>query len=306
MGKMEEIKLTVDSASAGLRIDKYLVNALEKRFSRTFIKKLIDSGNVRIGDESTSANRGVLPGETIKIRVPEPKALTLKPENNPLDILYEDKDLVVINKHAGISVHPAGANLSGTLVNALLYHCKDLSGIGGAIRPGIVHRLDKETSGVLVVAKRDLVHINLSGQFKNRTTKRKYIALVRGIVQLDNGRIELPIARRKKDITKMGISFTDLKKKNAITNYKVEKRFKDFTMLELSLETGRTHQIRVHLSHIGHPVLGDKLYGEKRGLKRHALHAKSLGFYHPTTKKFMEFTTELPQDMKELIDRGRL
>ncbi|MDP8298880.1 MAG: RluA family pseudouridine synthase, partial [Candidatus Tantalella remota] len=212
----------------------------------------------------------------------------------------------VINKRPGISAHPSGKDLTGTLVNALLYHCKDLSGIGGVYRPGIVHGLDKDTSGLLVVAKNDTAHKNLSGQFKNRTVKRKYIALVRGSVQLDNGRIDLPIARRKKDITKMGISFVDEKKKNAVTNYKVLRRFKDFTMLELSLETGRTHQIRVHLSHIGYPVLGDKMYGASRGLERHALHAKTLGFFHPSTMKLMEFDSEIPEDIERLINKGKL
>ena len=253
-----------------------------------------------------SANHRVSVKEVVDVTIPEPKALELKPENIPLEIAFEDTDLLVVNKSAGIAVHPAGMNFTGTLVNALLYHCKDLSGIGGVARPGIVHRLDKETTGLLVVAKNDATHINLSGQFKNRTVKRKYIALARGVVQLDNGRVELPIARRKKDITKMGVSFVDEKKKNAITNYKVIKRFRDFTMLELSLETGRTHQIRVHLAHIGHPVLGDKMYGSRSGLVRHALHAKTLGFFHPITKKFMEFDSALPTDMQELIDKGKV
>lgn len=303
---MEQIKIIVNEKHSGKRLDKFLADELCKKFSRSFIKKLIDEKNVFVNKKHLNPSHKVAEGESIEITVPDPKPLELKPEKIPLEIVYEDKDLLVINKAPGISVHPSGPNLTGTLVNALLFHCKDLSDIGGVMRPGIVHRLDKDTSGVLVVAKNDKTHTNLSGQFRNRTTRRKYIALVRGVVQLDNGRIELPIARRKKDITKMGVSFVDEKKKNAITNYKVLKRFKDFTMLELSLETGRTHQIRVHLSHIGYPVLGDRVYGSSRGMARQALHAKTLGFFHPGTKKFIEFTSELPKDMQGLINQGRL
>ena len=303
---MEEIKIRVEADRAGERLDKFVVGALAKKFSRTFIKKLIDGAHVAVNQSRTNAHHRVSEGELIVITVPEPKSMELLPENIPLEVVYEDKDLLVVNKPAGMSTHPAGPHLTGTLVNALLSHCKDLSGIGGVLRPGIVHRLDKETSGLLVVAKNDDTHINLSNQFRNRTIKKTYIALVRGIVQLDNGRIELPIARRKKDVTKMGVSFVGEKKKNAITDYKVFKRLKGFTVLELSLETGRTHQIRVHMAHLGHPVIGDKLYGSARGLSRQALHAKTLGFFHPATKKFMEFESELPKDMADLIAKGKL
>lgn len=303
---MEELGFTVDEKLAGKRLDIFLVDALGKRFSRSFIKKLIDGKNISVNGKYQNAHHKVSQGESIQVIIPEPKSLELEAQDIALDIAYEDEDLAVINKFAGISMHPSGANQRGTLVNALLYYCKNLSGIGGVLRPGIVHRLDKDTSGLLVVAKNDRAHINLSNQFKKRTTKRKYIALVRGIVQLDNGRIELPIARRKKDIQKMGISFTDEKKKTAITNYNVLKRFKDFTMLSVTLETGRTHQIRVHLSDMGHPVVGDKLYGSSKGMNRQALHAKTLGFYHPTKKKFMEFDSQIPKDMEELIKRGSL
>jgi len=303
---MEELDLKVDESRAGKRLDVFLVDALQKRLSRSFIKKLIDSKNVSVGGKHRNAHHKVSIGDEIHLTIPEPKSMELAAQDIALDIVYEDEDVVVINKTAGITVHPSGANQTGTLVNALLFHCKNLSGIGGVLRPGIVHRLDKETSGLLVVAKNDQAHVNLSNQFKKRKTKRKYIALVRGIVQLDNGRIELPIARRKKDITKMGISFTDEKKKTAITNYNVLKRFKDFTMLSVTLETGRTHQIRVHLSDMGHPVVGDKLYGSAKGMNRHALHAKTLGFSHPKKKKFMEFDSQIPKDMEELIKRGSL
>jgi len=303
---MKEVSFTATPEHTGSRLDRYLVGRFENKYSRTFIKKLIDDDHVRVNGVIVNAHYKVTQGEVTKVTIPDPKPIKLEPEEILLQIVYEDNDLIVINKPSGISVHPAGPHLTGTLVNALLHHCKDLSGIGGKIRPGIVHRLDKDTSGLLVVAKNDKTHLNLSGQFKNRTIKKKYIALVKGIVQLDNGRIELPIARRKKDITKMGISFVDEKKKKAITNYKVLKRFKDFTLLELLLETGRTHQIRVHLSHIGHAVIGDKLYGSQKGMRRQALHAKSLGFYHPATKKFMEFDSDIPSDIKELIERGHI
>ena len=303
---MKTIKIKVNKASSGIRLDKFLADNLPEKLSRTFIKKLIDSKNVLVGGEDRNAHYKVSNGEAIKLIVPDPTPLELKAEDIPLDVLYEDADLIVINKTPGISMHPSGKDLTGTIVNALLYHCKDLSGIGGVYRPGIVHRLDKDTSGIFVAAKNDKTHKNLSGQFKNRTVKRKYIAIVRGVVQLDNGVIDLPIARKKKDITMMGISFVDEKKKKAITNYKVIKRFKDFTMLELSLGTGRTHQIRVHLSYIGHPVIGDKMYGSKFGMLRHALHAKTLGFFHPTTKQLMEFDSNIPSDIEELIKRGKL
>jgi len=300
---MKEITLEVDISHNGERLDKYLVNVLKSEFSRTFIKKMIDSDHISVNEKGTNAHHKVAAGETIRIIVPDPKPVEVKPEKIPLEIVYEDKDLLVVNKPVGIAVHPAGGSMSKTLVNALLYHCNDLSGIGGVLRPGIVHRLDKDTSGLLVIAKNDVAHINLSGQFRNRTIKRKYIAIVKGIVQLDHGRIELPIARKKKDITKMGVSFTDEKKKEAITNYAVLKRFKNNTMLEVFLETGRTHQIRVHLSHMGHPIIGDGMYGSSKLMSRPALHAKTLGFFHPGTKKFMEFKSEIPDDMKGLLDR---
>ncbi|MFH1380819.1 MAG: RluA family pseudouridine synthase [Candidatus Omnitrophota bacterium] len=302
----ETLKFIVEESHNGKRLDKFLTDVSAGRFSRSFIKKLIDNKNVTISGECENAHFKVSTGEEITAIIPEPKKTTILPEDIKIDVLYEDKDLLVVNKASGISVHPSGLNLTGTLVNALLYHCKDLSGIGGVLRPGIVHRLDKDTTGVLVVAKNDVTHVNLAGQFKNRTTKRKYIALAKGIVQLDNGRIDLPIARRKKDITKMGISYADEKRKNAITNYKVLKRFKDFTMLEVTLETGRTHQIRVHLADLGYPIVGDKMYGSGKGMDRQALHAMSLGFFHPATKKFMEFTSALPRDMQDLIERGEL
>jgi 23S rRNA pseudouridine1911/1915/1917 synthase len=303
---MEEIALCVDSRHAGKRLDRFLVDVLEHRFSRSFLKKLIDGETVFVNEKNTSAHHKVSASDTVRIIIPDPKTLELEPEERDLEIAYEDSELIVVNKPAGMLTHPAPAQTSGTLVNALLFHCTDLSHIGGVLRPGIVHRLDRDTSGLLVVAKSDAAHSNLSNQFKKRRTKRIYIAIVRGIVQLDNGKIELPLARRRPDFTKMGVSFVDTAKKHAITTYRVLKRCVDFTVLELSLGTGRTHQIRVHLSYIGYPIVGDSLYGSAKGLDRHALHAKTLGFFHPATKQFMEFTSDLPGDMQGLIQRGRL
>ena len=303
---MEELKLTVGSENSGERLDKFLVEALGQKFSRSFIKKLIDEKHALVDGKHVNAHHKVCGGEAINITIPPPKETKLKAENIPLEIVYEDSDVIVINKTPGISVHPARGEPRGTLVNALLFHCRNLSGIGGVLRPGIVHRLDKDTSGLLVAAKNDASHRNLAGQFKNRRVKKKYIALVKGTVQFDNGRVELPIARRKTDVTKMSVSFTSETKKIAITHYRVLKRFKDFTMLELSIETGRTHQIRVHMSHIGYPIIGDRVYGSPKGMARQALHAKTLGFFHPGTRKFVEFDSEIPGDMKALIDKGEL
>ena len=304
---MRKLKFTVEDKSARMRLDRFLVRALGKEFSRTFIKKLINGGFVLVNGKNANAHRRVSAGDSTEVSIPPPEPAELIPEKIPFDIVYEDKDIMVIDKPAGLAVHPAGNSRGGTLVNALLYRSKDLSGIGGVLRPGIVHRLDRETSGLMVVAKTDAAHRNLSGQFKNRKVKKTYIALVMGCVQLDNGRIDLPLARKKTDVTRMGVSFTDEKKKRAVTGYKVLKRMKGFTVLEISLETGRTHQIRVHLTHEGYPLLGDRLYGSARkAMARQALHASKLGFYHPGTKKFMEFESRLPHDMQSLIDRGEL
>ncbi len=301
---MQKYSFPVDRKNAGKRLDIFLVDSFKKKHSRSFVKKLIDKGLVVVNGNKAKAHHLVNFREEVTIEIPHPEPLCLKPEKMELDILYEDSDLIVLHKPPGLVVHPAPGNYSGTLVSGLLYHCEDLSGIGGSLRPGIVHRLDKDTSGVIVVAKSDAAHKSLSEQFKKRTIKRIYIALVKGVVQLDNGIIELPIGRHPLDRKKMGIKF--VKSKEANTQYKVLKRFKDFTMVELKLGTGRTHQIRVHMSHIGHPLMGDKTYGSAKGLARQALHAKVLGFVHPKTKEYMEFDSKIPLDMREVIDRGRL
>ena len=220
-----------------------------------------------------------------------------------ITVLYEDGDVVVINKPAGLVVHPAPGNYSGTLVNALLHHSKDLASSGGDMRPGIVHRLDKGTSGLLVVAKNAAAHRELSEQFKARSVTRKYVALVKGALQLDNGIIELPIGRSKRDRKKMGVVFTD--SRTAVTRYRVLERFGGFTLVELKLGTGRTHQIRVHMAYMGHPIVGDDKYGAKDTIGRPALHAKTLGFIHPRTRKYMEFDSRVPGDIQEMIDARR-
>lgn len=300
----EKYKFGVGEEDRGKRLDKFLVEKLPG-LSRSFIQKLTSEGGITLNRESVKNHHKINTGDVIDISVPEPAASTIRPEKIPLDIVYEDKDLLVVNKPAGMVVHPAPGNYSGTLVNALLAHCKDLSGIGGVLKPGIVHRIDKGTSGLLVVAKTDNAHKDLAKQFKAKTTKRVYWAIVKGVVQLDNGIIELPIGRSSYDRKKMAVSFDG--EKTAITRYKVLERFKDRTLLELTLGTGRTHQIRVHLSHIEHPVLGDEQYGTRDAcLDRPALHAKTIGFIHPVTKKYLEFTSELPEDMREALKRCRV
>jgi len=295
---MENFQFKVEQEHSKQRLDSYLARKLPKEFSRSYVKKLIDGNFVLLNNEVVKSCYKVKSGDQIQVTIPEPVETNIIAENIPLDIVYEDKDLLVVNKPAGMVVHPAAGNFSNTLVNALLYHTKDLSGIGGVQRPGIVHRLDKETSGLLVVAKTDFTHQDLAKQFRRHTVKRKYIAFVRGIIQLDQGTVEAPIGRHPRQRKKMAVKFSDSKR--AVTHYKVVRRYKDYTMLELTLETGRTHQIRAHMTYIGHPLLGDATYSKRHGVNRQALHAISLGFYHPTLKKNMEFKSELPDDIKTL------
>ena len=243
--------------------------------------------------------------DEIVVIIPPPTELEIVPENIPLDIIYEDSSIIVINKPAGIVVHPAAGNYSGTIVNALLYHCKNLTGIGGKERPGIVHRLDKDTSGLLVAAKNDHSQQHLSHQFKKRTIEKRYIALVAGVVKKESGTIEIPIGRDIKDRKK--ISPTTKRARTAITHFKVAERFKNASLLEIKIETGRTHQIRVHLADFKHPVLGDIQYGGKNmrnwdniHIARQMLHAERLGIIHPVTERFMEFKAETPEDMKRV------
>jgi 23S rRNA pseudouridine1911/1915/1917 synthase len=300
---VEETSFTfiVTEDESGLRLDKFLVRNLPEEFSRTFIQELVTDGNVLANGERVKNHHKIGAGESIEVVVPETKEATVVPEDIPLDIVYEDGDIIVVNKPSGMVVHPAPGNFTGTLANALLFHCKKLSGSGDVLKPGIVHRLDKGTSGLLIVAKTDGAHQGLAKQFKARTLKKIYIAVVKGVVQLDNGIIELPIGRHTLDRKRMAVKFVD--SKDASTRYMVLERFKDATLLEIALDTGRTHQIRVHMSYIGHPIIGDEKYGYAyAGIERPALHAKTIGFDHPTKNKYVEFTAEIPDDMRKLIN----
>ncbi|WP_270526096.1 RluA family pseudouridine synthase [Longibaculum muris] len=300
---MEDIKITVVE-EAGQRIDKILVKALTD-FSRTQIQMLIQDGHVLVNGKVIKASYKVEVNDEVMVHIPEPESADILAEDIPLDIVYEDQDVIVVNKPTGMIVHPSAGIYKGTLVNALLYHCHDLSGINGVMRPGIVHRIDKETSGLLMVAKNDMAHASLSEQLQEHTVTRRYLALVHGLIPHEFGRIEAPIGRDPKDRQKM--TCTDKNAKDAITNFKVLERFKDMTLVECRLETGRTHQIRVHMQYIGHPVYGDPQYGLKRDDTTYGqyLHAKILGFVHPRTGEDMYFESELPDFFKAKLDELR-
>ncbi len=297
---MRRYKFIVGGKDEGIRLDQYLVNRLSKSLSRTYIQKLIADGKVVIDGKPVKSHHKLRYGEQIYAEVIFKEKIWVLPSPIILDIIYEDKFLLVVNKPAGMVTHPAPKNYKDTLVNVLLYHTNNLSNVNGELKPGIVHRLDKETSGLLVVAKTDTIHRNLANQFKNRQVVRKYIGIVKDGVEFDEGKIDKPIGRLTSDRTKLGISF--IKSKHAVTYYKVLKRKNEYSVLEIIPETGRTHQIRVHLYSIGHPILGDIKYGSKSELiNRQALHASNLGFLHPHTKKFIEFGSTLPEDMKKLV-----
>lgn len=275
----------------GIRIDIFLAEHFQGAYSRTYLQKLINDKFVSVNGSACKTNHKIAAGDEIEITLPAPKSSVIQSEDIPLEIIYEDKDLLVVNKPAGMVAHPGAGVKSGTLVNALLSHCKDLSGIGGTLRPGIVHRLDKDTSGIMLVAKNDFTHRALAKQFKQRKVERKYAALVGGIVKFDNDEINLPIGKNPKDREKMSVEFAG--SKEAITRYKVLKRFSDTTQLEITPITGRTHQIRVHMKAIGHPIVGDTKYGGASA-GRQMLHAKWIRFYHPALKKYMEFSCPAP------------
>jgi len=299
----EKEKSLIFKGEEKIRIDLYLTQK-EISPSRSQIRNLIAQGKIRVNNNPVKPSYILKNGDVIDLALPENKELKIKAEAIPLDIIYEDEYLVVINKPANMIVHPAGKIRSGTLVNALLYHCQDsLSGIGGVIRPGIVHRLDKNTSGLMVAAKNDFAHLDLSRQIKDHQVTKKYLALVHGSLKDDSGIIDAPIGRSLKNREKMAV--TEGKSREAITHFKVLKRFSGYTLVEATLRTGRTHQIRVHLAFIGCPIVGDQLYGHRRqglNINRQALHSYILGFVHPASKKYMEFSAPLPQDMQELID----
>lgn len=303
---MENHTFEVGPDEKSARLDQYLASVFPRPVSRSHLKKLIDAGNILVNGKPAKPHHKVKPGERIEVRAEEPTRRS-KPEAEDiaLEVLYEDGDMIVINKQPGIAVHPGAGRPSGTIVNALLNHCRKLSDVNAA-RPGIVHRLDKDTSGVMVAAKNNASHAELARQFKDRTVKKYYLALVKGVVELDNGIINLPIGRHQSNRQKMAVRYDSERK--AVTEYKVIKRFDGFTLVMLNLKTGRTHQIRVHMAYIGHPVLGDEKYGSSdRALKggegpsRQALHAYYLKLRHPTSGKEMEFTACLPADMKEML-----
>jgi len=269
--------------------------------SRSFIQNIILNGEVSVNDKNKKQSYKIKENDIIKLNIKDPVPLSIKKEDISLDILYEDQSIIVINKAQGMVVHPAPGNYEKTLVNAILNHC-DLSGINGVLRPGIVHRIDKDTSGVIVVAKNDLAHVKLSKQFKDHTINRKYIALVEGVIKESSGEIDKPIGRNSKIRTQMAVCEGG---RHAITHYKVLKRFDNNTLVECTLETGRTHQIRVHFSSIGHPVVGDLVYGYKKQkfkLNGQLLHAKTLGFNHPENDEYVEFSSELPEYFLRVVE----
>jgi len=287
---------TVSQEDLGKRIDLFLTDKLKDSHSRTFIQRLILNKDILLNSQPVKPKHKLNLGDDIQVTVPESAAQQINPEDIKLKVIYEDEDILVMDKPSGLVVHPGAGNLCGTLVNALAAHTKNLSDVNPQ-RPGIVHRLDKETSGVMVVAKNNPAHLRLVRQFSTHRIKRKYIAIVKGKVECDEGIIDLPIGRHKRDFKRQAVSFVN--SRPAITNYKVLRRFGDYaTLLELSPQTGRTHQLRVHLAHLGHPILGDSKYGTtaQPDFSRLALHALELGFSHPQTKKFLSFTSELPAE----------
>lgn len=284
------------------RLDKVLSN-LDKTLSRTAIQRLIEENKICVNNKAEKASYKVSIGDIITIEEDEPKEIDLKAQDIPIEVLYEDNDIIVVNKPKGLVVHPANGNPDGTLVNAVMNICKDtLSGIGGEIRPGIVHRLDKDTSGVIIIAKNDNAHINLSNQIKNREVKKIYIALVRGVIKENEATINMPIGRSTKDRKKMAVSKNG---KEAVTHFKVLEKFENYTLLQIKIDTGRTHQIRVHMSEIGYPVVGDYVYSNGKNpfeVVGQMLHAKSIEFKHPITNKIMKIEAPIPEYFEKIIN----
>lgn len=301
---METIEIIVNDIGVGERIDK-AVSLLIDDLSRNSAQQLIVEGHILVNGSLCNKKTVVKLGDIINITLPEPTVLSVEPENIPLDIVYEDEHLLIVNKPKGMVVHPAAGNYTGTLVNALMYHCGDsLSGINGVIRPGIVHRIDKDTSGLLVVAKNDTAHRGLAEQIKEHSFTRVYNTVVVGNIKDDTGTIDAPIGRHPKDRKKQAV--TDKNSKNAVTHFEVLERYNGFTFLKVKLETGRTHQIRVHMAYRGTPVAGDVVYGNPKktyGLNGQCLNASTIGFVHPVTGEYLEFTTDLPDYFKDFLRR---
>ena len=301
---MKEITYIVSEEEAKTRLDKYLA-AQDEALSRSRIQSLVDEGQVCVNGNIQKANYKVKANDTIVLKMEDDRELEVEPENIPLDIRYEDEDVIVINKPKGMVVHPANGNQNGTLVNALLYHCKDLSGINGVLRPGIVHRIDKDTTGLLIVAKNDMAHASLSKQLQTKSVNRLYYALVHGVIPHDFGTIDAPIGRAVNDRQKMAVTASN--SKDARTHFKVIERFKEYTLVECRLETGRTHQIRVHMQYIGHPVVGDEKYSYRKTMKTggQLLHAHQLTFVHPRTNETITVEAPLPTQFEEILEELR-
>lgn len=293
----------VSQEEKGKRLDTY-ISSVDTDITRTSAQRLIEDGNILINGKNAKVSYKIQENDKILVEIPEPKQIELKAQNIPIEIIYEDSDIIVVNKPKGMVVHPANGNPDGTLVNAIMAICKDsLSGIGGEIRPGIVHRIDKDTSGLLIVAKNDNAHVKMSEQIKNHEVKKTYIALVRGVFKENEATIDMPIGRSTSDRKKMAVNKNG---KNAITHIKVLKRFDKYTLLQVNIETGRTHQIRVHLSHIGYPIVGDYTYSNGKNefdVIGQCLHAQKLEFKHPITQKDMCLEAELPQYFKDILDK---
>lgn len=298
---MESKEFLVNAQEAEARLDIFLIGRIEG--SRSFIQNLIKADHVSVNQKVRKPNYRLTEGDVVAVSIPEAESVEIIPEDIPLDYIYEDHDIVIVNKPRGMVVHPAVSNYSGTLVNALLFHCKDLSGINGAIRPGIVHRLDKDTSGVMMAAKNDMAHMGLAEQVKEHSAKRTYLALVQGNIVEEKGTIKAPIGRHPKDRMKMAVVFEN--SKEAITHFTVLERFGRHTLVECVLETGRTHQIRVHFAYIGHPVVNDPFYGYRKmdfPIQGQALHSHTLDIIHPISNKKMHFEADIPEDFLNCIE----
>ena len=293
----------VSQEEKGKRLDTY-IPSVDTDITRTSAQRLIEDGNILVNGKNAKVSYKIQENDKISVEIPEPKQIELKAQDIPIEIVYEDSDIIVVNKPKGMVVHPANGNPDGTLVNAIMAICKDsLSGIGGEIRPGIVHRIDKDTSGLLIVAKNDNSHVKMSEQIKNHEVKKTYIALVRGVFKENESTIDMPIGRSTSDRKKMAVNKNG---KDAITHIKVLKRFDKYTLLQVNIETGRTHQIRVHLSHIGYPIVGDYTYSNGKNefdVIGQCLHAQKLEFKHPITQKDMCLEAELPQYFKDILDK---